>query len=161
MANDTVLTPFKRPSHNHGKCVSSALACAEAQCQAQGLRLTEIRRRVLELVWHGHAPMKAYEILEQLQKENPRTAPPTVYRAIEFLMDAGLVHRIESLNAYVGCGKPDTEHNGQFLICNRCGVVAEIDDPRITHLLLKEAEQLKFKVELQTVEIRGLCPQCS
>ena len=84
-----------------------------------------------------------------------------MYRAIEFLLEAGLVHRIESLNAYVGCGNPESEHSGQFLICNRCGVVAEMDDPRITRLLAKEAEQLNFKVEMQTVEIRGLCPQCS
>lgn len=161
MPKDTVLTPFLKPKHNHSKCVSSALASAETQCREQGLRLTEIRRRVLKLVWISHAPMKAYEILEELQKENSRTAPPTVYRAIEFLMDAGLVHRIESLNAYVGCGKPGSEHSGQFLICNQCGVVAEMDDPRITRLLVKEAEQLDFKVELQTIEIRGLCPQCS
>lgn len=161
MFKDTVLTPFQKPKHNHSKCVSSALDSAEAQCRLQSLRLTETRRRVLELVWLSHAPMKAYEILEELQKKNPRTAPPTVYRAIEFLIDAGLVHRIQSLNAYVGCGKPDNEHNGQFLICNQCGVVAEIDDPQITRLLAREAEQLDFKVELQTVEIRGLCPQCS
>ena len=161
MTQDKILSPFKRPSHNHDKCISSALHSAEAQCRAQGLRLTEIRRWVLELVWHSHAPMKAYEILEQLQKENPRTAPPTVYRAIEFLIEAGLVHRIESLNAYVGCGKPDSVHSGQFLICNQCGVVAEMDDPRITRLLVKEAKMLNFKVEEQTVEIKGLCPQCS
>jgi len=161
MAKDTVLTPFRKSSHNHDKCVVSALSSAETQCEAQGLRLTDMRRRVLELIWHKHTPVKAYDILAQLQKENPRTAPPTVYRAIEFLIDAGLVHRIESLNAYVGCGKPETNHAGQFLICNRCGVVAEMDDPRITRLLDKEAEQLNFKVELQTVEIRSLCPQCS
>lgn len=161
MSKDTILSPFQKPSHNHNKCIASALASAEAQCRAQGLRLTNIRRRVLELVWHRHAPVKAYEVLEELQKENPRTAPPTVYRAIEFLTEAGLVHRIESLNAFVGCGKPESEHSGQFLICNQCGMVAEMDDPRITRLLDKEAEQLDFKVELQTVEIRGLCPQCS
>lgn len=161
MSRETVLSPFRKPTHNHSKCVSSALASAEAQCRAMGLRLTEIRRRVLELIWHSHAPIKAYEILEELQKKNPRTAPPTVYRAIEFLLDAGLVHRIESLNAFVGCGKPESEHSGQFLICNRCGMVAEMDDPRITRLLAKEAEQLNFTVQLQTVEIRGLCPQCN
>jgi Fur family zinc uptake transcriptional regulator len=161
MSKDTVLTPFPKPTHNHHKCVAGALASAEAQCEAQGLRLTDIRRRVLALVWQGHAPMKAYDILGQLQIENPRTAPPTVYRAIEFLIDAGLVHRIESLNAYVGCGKPDAGHRGQFLICNGCGVVAEMDDPRVSRLLDQEAAELNFKVERQTVEIRGLCPQCS
>jgi Fur family zinc uptake transcriptional regulator len=160
MTADPILTPFKERTHDHSQCVTSALTQAEALCHQQGLRLTDIRRRVLELVWDSHAPAKAYEILGQLHKENPRAAPPTVYRALDFLLEVGLVHRIESCNAYVGCGNPATPHGGQFLICNKCHAVAEIDDPQITRLLSQEAAQLNFKADQQTVEIHGICPEC-
>jgi Fur family zinc uptake transcriptional regulator len=155
-----VLIPFARSGHNHGHCIHAALKTAEQRCQEQGLRLTPIRRRVLELVWENHEPAKAYDILEHLQQENPRAAPPTVYRALDFLLEAGLIHRLESLNAYFGCGNPALPHVGQFLICRACGAVAEINDPEITALLSRQAAQLDFTVDRQTVEIKGLCPQC-
>ena len=129
MKNHSVLIPFKKHQHNHESCVKTALADAEAACNESGLRLTETRRQVLELVGGSHAPIQAYDILEQLHAKNPKAVPPTVYRALEFLQNAGLVHRIESLNAYVGCGKPGEPHIGQFLICTMCGAVAEIDEP--------------------------------
>ena len=155
-----VLSAFQGRSHDHGECIDAALASAEAVCTRQGLRLTPLRRRVLELVWSCHAPIKAYDVLQQLQRERPRAAPPTVYRALEFLLNAGLVHRIESLNAYVGCGGVDEPHAGQFLICCQCGAVAEIDDPKIARALSRTAAELDFKVARQTIEIEGLCPLC-
>jgi len=161
MANSSILTPFKNQRHNHASCVKSALSDAESACSALGLRLTSIRRQVLELVWASHAPIKAYELLEQLHQQNPKAAPPTVYRALEFLQNAGLVHRLESLNAYLGCGKPGEPHVGQFLICRSCGSVAEINEPKITQLLNAQAAQLGFETQQQLVELKGLCPQCS
>lgn len=161
MKNHSVLIPFKKHQHNHASCVKTALEDAEAACHESGLRLTEARRQVLELVWGSHAPIKAYDILEQLQVKNPKAVPPTVYRALEFLQNAGLVHRIESLNAYVGCGSPGEPHIGQFLICKMCGAVAEINEPKITELLSEQAAQLGFATEQQLVELKGLCPQCS
>lgn len=155
-----VLAPFKKPSHDHARCVHAALADAETLCARGGRRLTALRRQVLALVWGRHAPVKAYEILEHLQRDKPGAAPPTVYRALEFLLEMGLIHRIESLNAYVGCGDPRSPHGGQFLICRGCGTVAEINEPKITRLLSEEAAQLRFVADDQTVEIRGLCPQC-
>ena len=141
--------------------MKNALQEAEAACVKGGLRLTELRRKVLELVWSNHAPVKAYEILEHMHKENPKTAPPTVYRALEFLMDARLVHKIESLNAYVGCGDPSEPHIGQFFICEVCGAVAEINAPNITRLLNQEAHELGFQCLRQVVEIKGQCPDCT
>ncbi|WP_455202040.1 Fur family transcriptional regulator [Kaarinaea lacus] len=161
MKNHSVLIPFKKHQHNHASCVKTALEDAEAACHESGLRLTDARRQVLELVWGSHAPVKAYDILEQLQVKNPKAVPPTVYRALEFLQNAGLVHRIESLNAYVGCGCPGEPHIGQFLICKTCGAVAEINEPKITELLSEQAAQLGFATEQQLVELKGLCPQCS
>ena len=160
MADQTILIPFKSQRHNHASCVKTAMSDAESACSAAGLRLTNIRRQVLELVWSSHAPIKAYELLEQLHQQNPKAAPPTVYRALEFLQNAGLVHRLESLNAYLGCGKPGEPHLGQFLICETCGSVAEINEPKITQLLNEQAAQLGFETQQQVVEITGLCPQC-
>lgn len=161
MSRRAVLIPFKNHQHNHDSCKKAALTQAESACAAAGLRLTRIRRQVLELVWDSHAPVKAYEILEHLQQHNPRAVPPTVYRALEFLQQAGLVHRLESLNAYVGCGEPREPHIGQFLICQTCGAVAEINEPKITELLSAQAARLGFETTRQLVELKGLCPQCS
>jgi Fur family zinc uptake transcriptional regulator len=111
-------------------------------------------------VWSSHAPIKAYEILEQVHKHNPKAAPPTVYRALDFLMEAGLVHKLESINAFIGCDRPGQPHVGQFLICKTCGVAAEIHKPQITRMLSREARQLGFETQQQMVEIQGQCARC-
>ncbi|MEI9982345.1 MAG: transcriptional repressor [Aliidongia sp.] len=102
---------------------------AETVCTTRGVRLTELRRQVLELVWRRHEPVGAYDLLDELKVTHRRAAPPTVYRALEFLIDQGLVHRLESLNAYIGCTRPEELHAGQFLICTRCDSIGELDDP--------------------------------
>jgi Fur family zinc uptake transcriptional regulator len=156
----SVLAPFSGRKHDHRQCVRSALAAAETICAQAGVRLTPIRRRVLELVWGGHEPVGAYELMDQLAKEGRRPAPPTVYRALEFLLENGLVHRIESLNAYVGCGDPLAPHHGQFLICRKCHAVAELDEPGISRIVDRKAHDLGFAVQAETVEILGLCAHC-
>ena len=95
--------------HDHTKCISEAVAIAREICAKHGERFTELRGRVLELVWDSHRPIGAYAILERLKSDGRSAAPPTVYRALDFLMGVGLVHRIESLNAYVGCAHPGDE----------------------------------------------------
>ncbi len=157
---NAVLGPFKVHRHDHDRCVASAVAAASELCARRNLRLTELRRRVLELVWGGHQPMGAYDILEELRLERRRAHPPTVYRALEFLMENGLVHRIESLNAFVGCGEPGRPHGGQFLICRSCRAVAEMDDPEIASVLSRNAARAGFRVARQTVELDGLCSAC-
>ncbi|MBM3485893.1 MAG: transcriptional repressor [Alphaproteobacteria bacterium] len=158
MAGD-VLSTF-RGVHDHGRCTDDALATAEALCAEKGLRLTALRRRVLELVWSRHQPVRAYDLLEDLRAERRRAAPPTVYRALDFLIANRLVHRIESLNAYVGCAGPRNPHVGQFLICRKCSAVAELNDGEIARTVARKARGLGFTVERQTIEIAGLCPQC-
>lgn len=155
-----ILHPFKHRKHNHSRCIKNALQDAETTCRSAGLRLTAQRRKILELVWSNHAPVKAYDVLERMHSDNPKTAPATVYRALEFLIDAGLVHKIESLNAYVGCGDPSQPHIGQFFICDQCGAVAEINEPKITQLINQEAKQLGFQSQRQVIEIKGHCPEC-
>jgi Fur family zinc uptake transcriptional regulator len=152
---------FRRKPHDHRHCVSEALDRAATLCGRRGARLTDIRRRVLELVWSRHAPIGAYELLEQLQRDGRSAAPPTVYRALDFLMEHGLVHRLESLNAFVGCPQPDRDHVSQFLICTSCRDVAEIDDPAIGSAVSRGAAAAGFVVNRLTIEMQGLCPACS
>lgn len=153
-------TPFSADAHDHDLCVETALDEAAALCERRGVRLTALRRRVLELVWHGHQPTGAYAILEALREENRRAAPPTVYRALEFLTAHGLIHRIESLNAFIGCVRPDHDHAGQFLICQGCGATAELHDDAIKEAVGRSARRIGFQPVRQTVEVSGLCPEC-
>lgn len=161
MVEQAILSSFQSPEHSHDQCVRQAVSRAEAVCAVDGKRLTPLRRRVLEIVWSGHGPIGAYEILDRLREENRRAAPPTVYRALEFLIECGLVHRIESLNAFVGCGDPARNHTGQFLICGECGSVGELDDPEIETLLAAKAKTLGFRAHRQTIEIQGVCAGCA
>lgn len=151
---------FPAPNHDHGNCVAHALAAAEAECRRRGARLTDVRRRVLELVWASHAPIGAYVVLDTLGREGWSAAPPTVYRALDFLLAHGLIHRIERLNAYVGCTHPGQPHAGQFLLCSRCGAAAELDDDSVARALAEAARRLGFTIATQTIEAEGLCPAC-
>ncbi|MEE8394023.1 MAG: transcriptional repressor [Rhodospirillales bacterium] len=151
---------FPEAEHDHKLCVKAALARAGILCRDRGARLTALRRRVLELVWSGHRPLGAYEILDILRLERASAAPPTVYRALDFLLDLGLVHRIESMNAYVGCCSPETNHGGQFLICGACGSAAELTDKRIDEAIGQSAAEIGFSVVRRTIEVEGLCPHC-
>lgn len=155
-----VLRPFAAPAHPHEHCVAAALAEAESACRRSGQRLTTLRRRVLELVWGGHGPVKAYDLLGRLRAERARAAPPTVYRALDFLCQEGLVHRIESLNAYVGCGAPQRPHRAQFLICRECGTVAELADSEVSGLIAGRADRMGFEVQRETIEVAGRCATC-
>ncbi|MCG8361567.1 MAG: transcriptional repressor [Kiloniellales bacterium] len=151
---------FPTARHNHRRCVAEALAAADVLCRGRGVRLTRLRRRVLELVWDSHAPVGAYQLLRELSREREKAAPPTVYRALDFLMAQGLIHRIESLNAFVGCIDPRAPHVGQFLICDDCGSAAELHDLRIDRAISRASAEADFTVERSTVEVRGLCPDC-
>jgi len=151
---------FPRADHDHDRCVAAALDEAAAICAERRVRFTPLRRRVLEIVWQGHRPAGAYAILEQLGAEGRSSAPPTVYRALEFLLEQGLVHRIASLNAFVGCARPGHGGEGQFLICERCGEVAELNDPGVDRAIERSSEALGFRTGRHTVEITGTCPRC-
>jgi Fur family zinc uptake transcriptional regulator len=150
----------RKARHDHRACVASALAAAAELCEARGEKLTELRRRVLELVWAGHKPVGAYQILDALRADGRSAAPPTVYRALDFLLAQGLVHRVESLNAFIGCPHPGEAHATQFLICGSCGTAVELDDPGIDRAIDGTARRLGFAVAARTVEIAGTCAQC-
>jgi len=145
---------------DHRRCMDRALDRAVAVCRRRGARLTKLRRRVLELIWRGHRPVGANDILDALRRERRGAAPPTVYRALDFLAGHGLVHRIESRNCFVGCSDPEHPHGGQFLICTSCGAAAEINDARVDAAIRDSAREAGFAVRRRTVEVDGLCPHC-
>lgn len=151
---------FFKANHNHQTCITQALTSADEHCESLGIRLTELRRRVLELVWGSHKPIGAYAVLDQLSRDGRKPAPPTVYRSLEFLQENGLIHRIASLNAFIGCCQPGLQHAAQFFICNLCGDALELEDDKIKHAISGDAKQLGFQIETQTVEINGVCRQC-
>ncbi len=156
-----IFTPLASRPHDHSHCVHNALSEADAICERAGLRLTALRRRVLELVWQSHKPLGAYDILGVLtEQDGRRAAPPTVYRALDFLLENGLVHRIASLNAFVGCNHPAHAHQGQFLICRNCNAAIELSNDAISQAIVAGASDVGFTVESQTVEVVGVCSGC-
>lgn len=148
-------------SAGHQQCVANALEAAKVLCKQEGLRLTPLRLRVLELVWQSHQPLGAYEILADLAREDGRpSAPPTVYRALDFLLENRLIHRIASLNAYVGCAHPQHVHHAQFMICKQCKNAHELPHSSIDAAIAAEAKVIDFAVEGQVIEVFGLCSSC-
>lgn len=158
---DTSMPNDPHQPHDHSECVSGALESAEHLCERAGVRFTALRKRVLELVWASHKPLGAYDILDTLARaDGRRAAPPTVYRALDFLLEQGLVHRIASLNAFIGCPSPEHSHQGQFLICKQCHIAIELDRDAIRSAIADSAAAAGFQIESETVEITGVCAQC-
>lgn len=151
---------FHHHAHDHSLCVDDALAEAQRLCLERGANLTALRRRVLQIVWSGHRPLGAYDILAALSEGGKRAAPPTVYRALEFLLEHGLVHRLASLNAYAGCTNPGHGGQGQFLLCTQCGHAAELVDADVGAAIESAAKRRDFRISSHTVEIAGTCPNC-
>lgn len=147
--------PFDR--HDHAECRQRALAQAEATCAG---RLTPVRRRVLELLLESHVALGAYDVLQRLQAEGHRAQPPVAYRALDFLVAQGLAHRIERLNAFVACHRPEACEAPAFLICRACNRVAETASAPRRGTLARDAKALGFEIEQTVIEAQGLCPGC-
>lgn len=130
-------------------------------CKSRGVRLTEQRRIVLRLLSRAERPLSAYELLDLLCTELPNPAPPTVYRALDFLLEQGLIHKLESLHAYVGCNHPEHQHAGQFLICSDCGGVSEVEDPGVQDRLQAAGKAVGFVSERPIIEVMGTCASCN
>lgn len=148
-------TGFDR--HDHAACVHDALRSAEAICATSDLRLTPLRRRVLEILLESHAALGAYDVLSRLDAEGLGSKPPVAYRALGFLVDNGFAHRIEGLNAFIACAHPGAAHTPAFLICRGCHKIAET---AAGAPLGSAAAQSGFAIEQTVVEAQGLCPAC-
>lgn len=153
------MTQCGEQGHKHGR--DEIMLSAEQACKRAGLRLTDIRRQVLSLIAQDSKPIKAYDLMAQLGGERGRpTAPPTIYRALEFLLEHGFIHRIESLNAYVTCPHPTTAHRTQFLICDRCQSTIELEDADLSRQLGESARAQGFKPMRELIEVHGICRDC-
>jgi Fur family zinc uptake transcriptional regulator len=146
--------------HDHRRCQHKLLATARDLCATRQLRLTARRQQVLEILLQSHQPMGAYDILAQINRYESGTpvAPPIVYRALDFLLEEGLIHRIECRNAFIGCIDPGHRDAAQFLICKGCEKVAELDKPATT--IQSEASRVGFAIDHSVVEITGFCADC-
>ena len=147
--------------HRHSQCIKDAINKAEQVCQTRQCRLTPIRKKVLELIWKSHKPIKAYDLLAQLSTENFSEKPPTVYRALDFLHENNLIHRIESQNEYIGCNTDHDSFDSKFLICDKCHEVEELCESKVNKTLFEISKKQGFSPSLVNVEIHGTCAQCA
>jgi Fur family transcriptional regulator, zinc uptake regulator len=152
---------FPTPDHDHRHCLAVLMAQAEQRCAERHVRLTPQRRRVLEIIAASHAAIGAYDILGRLGGEGHGPAPISVYRALAFLQRHDLVHRVESLNAYVACVMTGGRHPTQFFICRYCRTVAEMNSPDIEEAIATRARSAGFCVTAPVVEVGGVCLACS
>jgi Fur family zinc uptake transcriptional regulator len=152
---------FPAPGHDHERCESDALAHAQAICAARATRLTPIRRRVLEALLASHKPLGAYDVIERLAGRGERFPPITIYRALEFLRDNGLAHRIESRNAFIACGHDHGDGDPVvFLICERCGAVGEAAAAAVADTIRTASRAAGFTPKTPVIEITGVCSHC-
>lgn len=158
-APDEAATAFA--PHDHDACRDQALQAAVDLAGQQGARLTPVRRRTLEILLESHRAMGAYDVLERLSAEGFGSQPPVAYRALDFLVQNGLAHRVQRLNAFAACLSPGHDHTPAFLICRSCNKVAEADAPAIRAALGESARASGFSVERMTVEALGLCASCA
>ena len=156
------------PKH-HVHDAEGFVAAVERACTERGLRLTPIRARVLTLVADAGKPIKAYDLLEQIRVDKHAdgeaagaAAPPTVYRALDFLLANGFIHKLESVNAFVACHHPNAaQHSAPFLICDACHKAVELEDEHVVATLDAQARALGFSPQTQTLEVHGLCAECA
>lgn len=158
---DNLTHKHPHPVHDHQGCINHALAEAERLCESRAVRFTALRRKVLELIWSNHESVKAYDLLDALRHFDASAKPATVYRALDFLLEQGLIHRVESLNAFVGCRQPGGRHELLLLICDRCHTVDERVAPELMAAAVSEIRTAAFHARRQSFEIHGLCADCA
>jgi Fur family zinc uptake transcriptional regulator len=161
LGNPMARSVFPAPNHDHDRCSTDAMARAEEICAAHGERLTPIRRQVLEALLTSHKPLGAYELIDALAAAGGRPAPITIYRALDFLRENGLVHRLESRNAFIACiHNHDTGALVVFLICENCGAVGEAPSAAAAETLRSAARSAGFTPKTPVIEIAGVCRHC-
>jgi Fur family zinc uptake transcriptional regulator len=156
----TSVTSHRHGHHDHPHNADAFVGAVSSACELRGLRLTPLRLRVLELIAAQSKPIKAYDLLDRLKDEHGGAAPPTVYRALDFLLEHRFIHKLESINAFVGCHHPNEAHQVPFLICDVCANAIEICDERVSKLLGEQARERGFGARAQTLEVHGVCADC-
>lgn len=160
-ANDSKQGVPESLNHDHKACIHTALRKAEQLCMERGAQLTPIRHKVLELIWESHEAVKAYDLLERIKPFNDSAKPATVYRALDFLIEQKLIHRVESMNAFIGCNHVEGKHDLLLLICERCRQIEERPAMQVMESLSHELKLAGFLAQRKTIEIHGVCKHCS
>jgi len=145
---------------NHKISIDEALKKAEVICNKKGVKLTKLRQKVLTLILKNHGYVKAYDLLNDLKKNDASAKPPTVYRSLDFLMEHGFIHKIQSLNAFVGCSHPDEHEDCYFLICKECKNIEECCSNKVKKVLTSTSGKNNFSPNQVTLEITGICQDC-
>jgi Fur family transcriptional regulator, zinc uptake regulator len=151
---------FPSPHHNHEKCTADLISRAERTCVGRGSKLTGQRRDVLACVGQSHAAVGAYDIIERMAEKGPRPAPITIYRALDFLMAHGLIHKVESRNAFVACSHAHDGEPAALMVCTGCGTVAEREVPEAFAAMARAATDSGFRAEHTVIEMSGQCCLC-
>lgn len=148
-------------SHTSPELAERAVQAAREVCEQNGLRFTAIRQSVLQTLWQAGQPVGAYELIRILEARlNRPLSPPTVYRALEFLVEHGFVSRIETKNAYVPFSAPHRDHVCVFFICEHCGASAEVENKSVEVLFDQDAADLGFRIGKRVIELQGTCAHC-
>jgi len=158
---DELTEPGHISTHDHNACHEKAIHIAEQLCSQREVRFTPIRREVLNLIWESHRAVKAYDLLDRIRPKFRTAKPATVYRALDFLLEQGLIHKLESLNAFIGCSYSDHRHELLLLTCVQCHEVEERLSKRVMEAITKELEQAAFTMYSKAIEIHGICCQCA
>lgn len=158
-AHKSGLTCTDPPHHVHS--AHGFVEAVEKACAERGLRLTPLRAQALALIADETKPIKAYDLLSKMKTKKGSAAPPTVYRALDFLLEQGFIHRLASINAFVGCHHPHIQHSVPFLICDNCQSSVELEDKGVSALLEKQAKSIGFHTRAQILEVNGVCSDCS
>ncbi|MGB4191684.1 MAG: transcriptional repressor [Rickettsiales bacterium] len=146
--------------NQHSKCINSALEHAQSLCNQKKILFTSLRKNILEIIWQSHIPLKAYDLLERLQKKDSSAKPITVYRTLDFLLLHNLIHKLESQNTYFGCTHPGDIHNCYFLICKKCNQVEEGCEHNLLKKIYETLKESNFIVDHAVLEIKGICKSC-
>ncbi|SRR5690606_10279935 len=147
-------------SHALPDSIAARLDTAESLCRERGKRLTPIRRKVLEILLREQRSLKAYELLDEIRRVQPGAAPPTVYRALDFLIEEGLIHRLDAINAWAACTDAGGTPHDLLVMCTQCGAVAEFSDPALSRRLAVKVASAGFVLASSETEVRALCSQC-
>lgn len=148
------------PAHAHPKSDSEMLQLAQARCKSRGVQLTPIRRKVLEILHSHENGLKAYELLACIQEHQANATPPTVYRALDFLIEHGLVHKIESINQFIACRHESHPLPELFMICRHCGKITELHDHALMQALMDCIRKTGHQPDCREVEVTTTCPDC-
>lgn len=143
------------------QAIEQQLANAEKLCKQRQKRFTPIRKQVLELLLQAQRGLKAYELLDLIKEIQPNAAPPTVYRALDFLMEEGLIHRLDAINAWTACVDVAGEPHDLLVVCTQCGAVAELRAPQLSKQITDCIIQAGFALSSPETELRALCLNCT